>query len=176
MTEHLIGVGLQSFISTLLADGCEIKMNTTQEQATTYCYERLERSKPIETPDSFSKLNKWNDRCIFSNILDISQEHFVLDDMKLILIKFADNQFKATLSYYITSKGWRTGTTQMPGIRIVLKSCKGIGFANWSIDDIQVSCRDNHQYREHQTIFNLYTFENLFKAERDINNGSVYKC
>ncbi|MCC5643940.1 hypothetical protein LC607_13480 [Nostoc sp. CHAB 5824] len=151
-------------------------MSTTQEQATTCCDERLESSKPIETPDSSSKINKWNNRCILRNVLDRGQEHFVLDDMKLILIKSTNNQFQATLSYYITSRGWRTGTTQMPGIRIVLKDSKGIGFANWSIDDIQVGCGDNHQYREHKTIFNLYAFENIFKAERDINNGSVYKC
>ncbi|MCC5619439.1 hypothetical protein LC605_31180 [Nostoc sp. CHAB 5836] len=151
-------------------------MSTTQEKATTSSYERLEPSKPIETPDSSSKVNKWNNRWILSNILDRSQEHFVLDDMKLILIKSNDHQFQATLSYYITSKGWRTGTTEMPGIRIVLKDSKGIGFADWSIDDIQVACGDNHQYREHRTSFNIYAFENLFKAERDINNGSVYKC
>ncbi|MCC5669544.1 hypothetical protein LC653_38425 [Nostoc sp. CHAB 5784] len=151
-------------------------MSTIQEQATTSCYERLEPSKPIETPDSFSKVNKWNNKWILSNILDRGQEHFIFDDMKLSLIKLNDNQIQGTLSYYITSKGWRTGTAQMPGIRIVLKDLKGIGFANWSIDDIQVGCGDNHQYREHKTIFNLYSFENIFKAERDINNGSVYKC
>lgn len=151
-------------------------MTIIQEQATTSCYERLERSKPLEILDSSSKVNKWNNKWILSNILDRDQEHFVFDDMKLLLIKFADNQFQGTLSYYITSKGWKTGTTEMPGIRIVIKDSKGIGFANWSIDDIQVSCGDNHQYREHQTSFNLYTFENIFKSERDINNGSVYKC
>jgi hypothetical protein len=151
-------------------------MSTTQEKATTSCYERLESSQPIETPDSSSKVNKWNNRWILSSVNNRSQEHFVLDEMKLSLIKLADNQFQGTLSYYITSKGWKTGTTEMPGIRIVLNDSKGMGFANWSIDDIQVGCGENHQYREHQTIFNLYTFENIFKAERDINNGSVYKC
>lgn len=176
MTVHIIGVRLQSFISTLLADGCEINMSTIQEQATTSCYERLEPSKPIETLDSSGKVNKWNSRWILSNILDRSQEHFILEDMKLTLIKSTNNQFQGTLSYYITSKGWKTGTTQMPGIRIVLKDLKGIGFANWSIDDIQIGCGDNRQYREHKTIFNLYSFENIYKAERDINNGSVYKC
>jgi hypothetical protein len=151
-------------------------MSTIQEKATTSCYERLEPSKPIETPDSSSKVSKWNNKWILSSVNDRSQEHFVLDDMKLILIKSNNNQFQGTLSYYITAKGWRTGTIEMPGIRIVLKDSRGIGFANWSIDDIQVDCTENHQYREHQTIFNLYAFENIFNVERDINNGSVYKC
>ncbi|MBD6620415.1 hypothetical protein FNW02_32695 [Komarekiella sp. 'clone 1'] len=151
-------------------------MTTIQKQATTSCYERLEPSQPIEKPDSSSKVNKWNKRWVLSNILDRKQEHFILDDMKLLLVKSTDNQFQATLSYYITSKGWRTETSQMPGIRIVLKDSRGIGFANWSIDNLQVGCGDNHQYREHQTNFNLYAFENIFKVERDINNGSVYNC
>ncbi|MDZ8184164.1 MAG: hypothetical protein RMX96_04780 [Nostoc sp. ChiSLP02] len=150
-------------------------MTTTQEQATTSCYERLEPSQPIEKPDSSSKVNKWNQKWILSNIVDRRQEHFILDDMKLTIIK-SNNQFQATLSYYITSKGWRTGTTEMPGIRIGLNSNKGMFLANWSIDNIQVSCGETHQYREHKTTFNAYVFENIFKAERDINNGRVYKC
>lgn len=151
-------------------------MTITQEQATTSCYERLEPSQPIEKPDLDSKVIKWNKRWVLSNILDRRQEHFILDDMKLTIIKYDNNQFQATLSYYITSKGWTTGTTEIPGIRIDINNKTGMFLSDWPIDNIQVSCGENHQYREHQTIFNIIVFENIFQAERDINNGRVYKC
>ncbi|MBN4003573.1 hypothetical protein [Nostoc sp. LPT] len=64
----------------------------------------------------------------------------------------------------------------MPGIRIDINNKTGMFLSDWPIDNIQVSCGENHQYREHQTIFNVIVFENIFQAERDINNGRVYKC
>ena len=142
-------------------------MTTTQEQVITSCYERLEPSQPIEKPDSSSKFNKWNQRWVLSNILDSRQEHLILDNMKLLIVNSNNNQFQATLSYYISSKGWRTGTTEMPGIRIGINNNVGMVLSDWSIDNIQVGCGDNHQYREHHTTFNAYVFENIFQSDTD---------
>lgn len=151
-------------------------MNTIPEQAPTSCDNRLEASQPIEKPNSSSKITKWNDAWIFSNPFDRSQKHFILDNMRFVITKFNDEQFEATLSYYITSKGWKTGTTLLPGIQIVLKDSQGVGFADWPIDNIQVDCKASHLYQEHKANFNLYAFENIFIAERDTNEGNVYKC
>jgi hypothetical protein len=151
-------------------------MSTVQEQVTATCNNRSELSKPVESPDPSIKIVNWNTKWVFINVLDTKQELFVMEDMKFTLTKSTTGQIGGVLSYYITSKNWRTKTTELLSLKIVVEDSKGTGFTNWSIDNISVECGQQRQYREHETNFNLLTFGSISRARRDIYNTVVYKC